>query len=62
MARIKDENMTSIQAFITKDASEFLKQVARDDYRSVAKYVQKLIMQDLESKGYVAAEQTEKKR
>lgn len=61
MARIKDENMTSVQAFITKDASKFLKKLAKEDYRSVAKYVQKLIMQDLEAKGYVAAEHTEKK-
>lgn len=61
MARKKDKNMTSVQTFITKDASEFLKKLAKDDYRSVAKYVQKLIMQDLESKGYVAAEYTEKK-
>lgn len=61
MARKKDENITSVQTFITKDASEFLKKVAKDDYRSVSKYVQKLIMQDLESKGYVAGEYTEKK-
>lgn len=61
MARKKDENITSVQTFITKDASDFLKKVAKDDYRSVSKYVQKLIMQHLESKGYVASEYTEKK-
>lgn len=61
MARKKDENITSVQTFITKDASEFLKKIAKDDYRSVSKYVQKLIMQDLKSKGYVEPEHTEKK-
>ena len=64
MARSQDSNMKSVQTFISKDASDYLKQLAKNDFRSVAKYVQKLIMQDLKNHGYVepeAGSETEKK-
>ncbi|WP_455539535.1 hypothetical protein [Terrisporobacter sp.] len=52
MPRKTNPNVKPVQTFLKIDALEYLKKLASDDYRSVSKYVEKLLMDHLKENGY----------
>ena len=53
MARKKNENDYALQTIISKDAAEFLSNLAKEDDRSLVKYTKRIIMEHLKANGYV---------
>lgn len=52
MARKDSENLYPLQTLIPRDAAKYLKDLAKEDDRSVVKYVKKIVMDHLKANGY----------
>lgn len=52
MARKNSENLYPLQTLITRDAAAYLTELAKEDDRSLVKYVKKIVMDHLKANGY----------